>query len=303
MKDVNIRGKDFTVKEICDYGNKSIKQTRKILNIVGLSCISVCLFMIILYIPFALSGEISTFEMLTSGIYHGIAGIILLILSYMKAKKDVYAEGIKFLNKKFPYPVGFDGNIIELLQSDKTIQLSEKPISKLIISSSENKIQIFHNNKYSKIFTSQDIIDYEIKVDNEVVITSKTKSKKGVGKALIGGALFGGVGLVAGAIAGNSKAATNQSQKEVHHYILTLTVNDIINPAFVIELSSLQIAEEVVATFVILCHNESQFKEDLKIIEDSKLDKFEEIKKYKELLDIGIITQEEFEIEKKKILK
>jgi hypothetical protein len=83
--------------------------------------------MIILYIPLALSGEISTFEMLTSGIYHGIAGIILLILSYMKAKKDVYAEGIKFLNKKFPYPVGFDGNIIELLQSDKTIQLSEKP--------------------------------------------------------------------------------------------------------------------------------------------------------------------------------
>lgn len=35
---------------------------------------------------------------------------------------------------------------------------------------------------------------------------------------------------------------------------------------------------------------------------EPKLDKFEEIKKYKELLDIGIITQEEFEIKKKQIL-
>ena len=35
----------------------------------------------------------------------------------------------------------------------------------------------------------------------------------------------------------------------------------------------------------------------------SKKTEYIEIKKYKELLDIGIITQEEFEIEKKKILK
>ena len=32
-------------------------------------------------------------------------------------------------------------------------------------------------------------------------------------------------------------------------------------------------------------------------------DKFVEIKKYKELLDMGIITQEEFEVKRKEILK
>ena len=31
-------------------------------------------------------------------------------------------------------------------------------------------------------------------------------------------------------------------------------------------------------------------------------DKFEELKKYKELLDLGIITQEEFEVKKKELL-
>lgn len=35
---------------------------------------------------------------------------------------------------------------------------------------------------------------------------------------------------------------------------------------------------------------------------ESKIDKFEEIKKYKELLDLGIITQSEFDKKKKELL-
>lgn len=175
--------------------------------------------------------------------------------------------------------------------------------------SSEYKFQIIQNNKYSKIFTGKDVLEYEIKVDNEVIITSKTESKKGVGKALVGGALFGEAGMIAGAVAGNTNSTTSQSQKEIHHYTLALKVNDILKPSFVIELVSLQIAEEAAATFAIICQADHQIEENVGLVVEPKLDelepkldKFEEIKKYKELLDTGIITQEEFEIKKKEIL-
>ena len=52
---------------------------------------------------------------------------------------------------------------------------------------------------------------------------------------------------------------------------------------------------------------ESQAKGENELLSSSKGeevdDKFVEIKKYKELLDMGIITQEEFEVKRKEILK
>ncbi len=45
-----------------------------------------------------------------------------------------------------------------------------------------------------------------------------------------------------------------------------------------------------------------KFKKEDIISNTTKFDKFEEIKKYKELLDAGIITQEEFEAKKKELL-
>ena len=256
MKEVNIKGKVFTEAEICDYGKKSIAKTRKILIIIGMSLVAVCVIATCI-IPTTIDEMLS---MLPSGIIHGISGAVFIVLSFVKAKKDPYAAGIAFLNKHFPYPVGFDGNIIDSLKGDKIIELSKSPVSKLIILSSERKFQVVQGNKYSKIFTGQDILEYEIRVDNEVVITSKTKSKKGVGKALVGGALFGGAGMIAGAVAGNVKSKTSQSQKEIHHYMLVLKVNDIITPSFVIELPSLQTAEEVAATLAIICQFESKIE-------------------------------------------
>ena len=245
MKVVKIKGKVFTEEEICDHGKKSIAKTRKILIIIGISLVAVCILFICTFLPLALTGNLVDAEtgesitvdemlyMLPSGIIYGISGAVLIALSFVKAKKDPYAAGIAFLNKHFPYPVGFDGNIIDLLKGDKILELSKSPVSKLIILSSERKFQVVQENKHSKIFIGQDILEYEIRVDNEVVITSKTKSKKGVGKALVGGALFGGAGMIAGAVAGNGKSKTSQFQKEIHHYILVLKVNDIMNPSFV----------------------------------------------------------------------
>ena len=319
MREIEIKGKIFTEEEVCDYGKKAIFKTRKILIIVGILLIATCVLFSCTIVPLALTGNlvnsetgetITTDEMLSilpAGIIYAIAGVILIALSFVKAKKDPYVEGVNFLNKHFPYPVGFDGNIIDSLEGDKVIELSKRPTAKLIVSSSERKFQVVQENKYSNVFTAQDVLEYEIRIDNEIVINSKTKSKRGVGKSIVGGMLFGGAGMIAGAISENSKLETSQSQKEIHHYTLVLRVNDILKPSFVIELSSLQTAEEVVATLAIICQFENKLEEDDKLETehneaDPQIDKFEKIKKYKELLDLEIITQEEFENKKQELL-
>ncbi len=240
-----------------------------------------------------------------------LPGAFFVFLAIIKGIKNPYKEGLAYLKKHFPYPVGFDGNIIDLLDGDKTLELSKTPVNKVIILSSENKFQICNENKYSKIYTGKDVLEYQIKIDNEVVISSNTRSKKGVGKVIVGGTLFGAAGAIAGAVAANKNSNTSHSQKEVQHYTFVLRVNDILNPAYVLELPSLLAAEEIAATFEIICQDSIQGEETCELLEEQRPeatvekfnpDKFEEIKKYKELLDLGIISQEEFEIEKKRIL-
>ena len=336
MQEVNIKGKTFTEEEVCAYGAKSIKKTRKVLMIIGLSLIAACVFVVFAAFFAAFNSPIVDSETgetiivtfsdalivsITYFVVFAIPGAILLVLSFLKAKKAPYPAGIKYLNKHFPYPLGADGQIAEILQGDKLIQLSNSPDIALIISSYNHKFQIRKNKKYSKIFNREQVIDFEIKVDNEVVITSKSQTNKGFGKAVVGGVLFGGAGAIAGAIAGNKKTDTSQSQREIHHYTLVLKINDIHTPSLVVELPSLQLAEEVATTLAILCQDSSPVAESSNSVEppqvakkpntdntetaknDDKMDKFEEIKKYKELLDMGIISQEEFEIEKTRILK
>ena len=196
-------------------------------------------------------------------------------------------------------------------KADKSLELSRKPLSKLIVNSITKEFQLFTEKRYSKIFSINDLISCELKVDNEVVITSFSQMKKGVGKALAGNFLFGDAGMLAGAVSNNGKTATTSSQKEVYHYSFVLKVNDISKSSFIVNLHSMAIAEEVIAIFDILTMD--QAKEEVNKIEEAEpedknkntnatIDKFEKIKKYKELLDSGIITQEEFNTKKNRII-
>ena len=246
------------------------------------------------------------FTAVGSGVYFIVPGFILFLISFKK--RDSFEEGIKEIEKHFPAPIGFDGNVIDVLDGDKIIDLSDKPVSKFVLNTSKKEFQLLVDKHYSKIFNSKDLIDYEIRVDNEIVVTSSTNTKKGAGKAVAGGLLLGGAGAIAGAIAGNAKSTTTETQTEIHHYTLVLKVNDLLKPSFVIDLDSIQIAEDVAATLYILSDecNTNNSKKQLATeskTQESNLDKFEEIKKYKELLDEGIITKEEFEKKEKRIIR
>ena len=145
------------------------------------------------------------------------------------------------------------------------------------------------------LFSYDQIVSFELLENGESVASG------GIGRAALGGVLFGGVGAVVGASTRSYKSVCEELKIKV-------TVKDYKDSAFYIPLIAVQASK-----------TSSVYKERMKMAQNilSKLqlitsadthrksvstDKFEEIKKYKILLDEGIISQEEFECKKKELL-
>ncbi|MBR3933483.1 MAG: SHOCT domain-containing protein [Clostridia bacterium] len=153
------------------------------------------------------------------------------------------------------------------------------------------------------LFKYEDIIDYKLLEDGE------TTSSGGLGRALAGGALFGGVGAVVGGVTGQKK-----SKEVLKSMVLAISVN---NPYHTkIELSFLtggipckqgsflykqykNEASKMVSIFDAMAAKGKQAANKPAKTETSGAD---EILKFKELLDQGIITKKEFDAKKKELL-
>lgn len=81
------------------------------------------------------------------------------------------------------------------------------------------------DKKIPKIYSFDDIVSFELIEDNDCIV------KGGLGRAIVGGALLGGVGAVVGSATGKKK-----SKKVITKLIIKITVNDIENPVIYINL-------------------------------------------------------------------
>lgn len=75
--------------------------------------------------------------------------------------------------------------------------------------------------KNASIYNYSDVVDFELLEDGESV------AKGGLGRALVGGALFGGTGAIVGGVTGKRK-----NKGVCNSLRLKLTLNDINNPVF-----------------------------------------------------------------------
>ena len=178
----------------------------------------------------------------------------------------------------------------------------------LFLDENRNKICIpkgIMNKKIdpSKIYDFKDILNYELLEDGNSI------SKGGVGRAIVGGALLGGVGAIVG-------GATGHKQKQTCTKLqIKLTINSMNNPTAYINFISMETrkdnfayknaynsAQKVLSTLDIICNPNS--KTNSENIDPIPVNKSvpEQIKEYKELLDSGAITEEEYEAKKKQIL-
>lgn len=155
--------------------------------------------------------------------------------------------------------------------------------------------------KKKKVYKYNDIVDYELLEDGESII-----KKSGIGRAVTGGVLFGGVGAIVGGVTGKQKTKSICKSLKIK-----ITVSDINNPTVYINFipsetkkdswiykNAYNSAQECLSVLQLICNNsENEVQNNASPISNA-----DEILKYKNLLDNGIITQEEFEAKKKQLL-
>jgi hypothetical protein len=131
------------------------------------------------------------------------------------------------------------------------IFLSSNHKSKLVISESRLMFQVikYPKNVFSQPFMSKpysinNLLDVELLMDEGVIF----KRSSNIGKAVVGGLLFGGVGVLAGALAPSNK----ETSKNKANYAVRLFLNDISMASIELPCESREIAHRILSTFELL---------------------------------------------------
>lgn len=166
------------------------------------------------------------------------------------------------------------------------------------------------NSKYFTIKHSKNNIDlfkYDQIVSFELLEDGDSITKGGLGRAVAGGVLFGGVGAVVGGITGTKKTKKVCESLKIKitlrnslvpvvyiNYILLSTKTD-----GIIYKTAYRQAQDVMSYLQIVT---DMIEQDNNQPIQASVSAADEILKFKQLLDAGIISQEEFEAKKKQLL-
>jgi len=152
-------------------------------------------------------------------------------------------------------------------------------------------------------FKYSDLLDYEVICNNDVLVKSG-----GIGRAVVGGALFGGVGAIVGGVTAKRKQIKICSELKIKLILdnvqLPIVYIDFDKGMKLKEGSLLfkQIAGAVEETAALLQIVVSENRNVERIAPQEPASAADEILKFKRLLDTGIITESEFLAKKKQLL-
>ncbi len=146
------------------------------------------------------------------------------------------------------------------------------------------------------------IIGCEIIEDNETIL------RGGIGRAVVGGALAGGVGAIVG-------ATTRKTTGVINSLKIVIRLSDVENPHYEIPLIDekierktdkykelYQIAHEINSMIIAIEAKNKKQDETKQTTKIKEIDVAEELRKYKKLYDEGVITSDEFNAKKKQLL-
>lgn len=235
-----------------------------------------------------------------------IIGAVIIILNFIGRTKN----NIQQSNAAYEYAKQTVEK--ENITISKELQYNLLLVQKLriIVDDKSKKMHIFYMNNPKLEIPYKKLMGCEVYHNGTIV--------GGVKRALVGGVIAGGAGAVVGALTAN---------KKVSSIGLKISQNDLTNPEIILPLidpatdgeapkdknlcqEALNFANSVVATVnVILKQNNEQnsampnrVRSDIGTNQSKENSNFEAIKKYKELLDMGIITQAEFNAKKAELL-
>ncbi len=193
------------------------------------------------------------------------------------------------------------GTLRELLQRRQALITSFSPTKKI-----GRYLQVDDNNRAFKIgknlFNFSDLLSFELLEDGESVV------KGGLGRAITGGLLFGGIGALVGGATGKKK--TKNICKSMRLKVtLRNTYTDSVHVEFLMSEVKTQsstykgIRVKAEACISALENIADQNKaSEAPVATQAPSSAADEILKFKQLLDQGILTPEEFELKKKELL-
>lgn len=180
--------------------------------------------------------------------------------------------------------------------------LSHLPIFQLRIDTDNKQFAICKTNPYKKI----DIFKFSDIIECEIIEDSNTIMKGGLGRAIVGDVLAGGVGAIVGAITRKSKNVTNSLQ-------IRLVTNNITASLYPLDLITsetkkdsteykniMQFANNVYATVTSIINDNT---DNRNTNSEQNNDFIEQLERLSKLRSDGMITDEEFERSKRRILE
>lgn len=170
--------------------------------------------------------------------------------------------------------------------------------------SERKKICVLNHEHHPTIYEYKDILQSELNIDGETILKQSTTGT--VGRAILGGLLGGGVGAIIGGV-----TSSKMQKEKINRIDLKLSVNDSKNPFYKINFLNLETKKGDLIYIASFAQAERWHGIIATLIQQSNnLEKTtingisitDELIKLKSLLDKGILTQIEFENQKKIIL-
>lgn len=170
-----------------------------------------------------------------------------------------------------------------------------------------------NKHNFSCIYSYRDILSSEIIEDGESFISTSRTSQ--VGGMLVGGLLLGGVGALVGGLTGKKV-----NKQKIDRLQLRVVVNDTSNPSFVLNLLQFRTKKrsllynqaidkakhwhDVISVMIRQADDEDKKNEKAEKQQDTKsqISVADELHKFSDLLKQGLITQEDFNKQKEKLL-
>ena len=153
------------------------------------------------------------------------------------------------------------------------------------------------------IFEFSNLLNFELLEDGETI------TKGGLGRAIAGGLLFGGVGAIVGGVTGGkkSKGVCNSMRLKItlrnchcSMVYIPFIMNETKTKSFVYKLAQSS-AQECLSALQIIADS-CQSEVAAQTVNQSSASAADEIIKFKQLLDAGVITQDEFDAKKQQLL-
>lgn len=223
-------------------------------------------------------------------------------LSYQPQLNDVQSIR-ELISKK-------NSNISSILNFEPTLNLCAhakfNDETRQMVLSNEILVMDWTNLAHQRAPERFTLFSYDQIVGFEILENGNSIASGGIGRAAIGGALFGGVGALVG-------ASTRKYNNVCNELKVKIIVKDYKEPAFYIPLiegesdktkqfykDAIKEAQDIISKLQLIT-NESTSNDDTNL-NSSSFDKFEEIRKYKSLFDDGIISEDEFKAKKAELL-